>query len=490
MRAGTKDILWTGPEVAAATGGLSNTCFAASGVSIDSRSIRPGDLFIALKGPTFDGHEFVAAALAQGAAAAIVNGLPASVSDQAPLVRVEDTMAALLRLAKASRQRARGRIAAITGSVGKTGTKEALGHVLARQASVSINQGSLNNHWGLPLSLVRLPSDAAYGIFEMGMNHFGEIAPLTKLAQPDVALITIVKAVHRAHFKSTAEIADAKAEIFLGIKAGGIAVLNSDNRYFARLARAAEKAGVASILDFGAHKEAKIRLIRSQLHPDFSEIAADVAGERINYRVSIPGQHWVMNSLAVLATVRALGANVKRAATALADLQAPTGRGRVEIIRFEGGLITLIDESYNASPVSVTAAIDTLGRRRPGPGGRCIAVLGDMLELGETSPELHADLIKPLKRNRIDLVFTAGKQMGHLSDALPSAMRGGHASTADKILPLVMAAIRAGDVVMVKGSAGSRMGPIVRAVTALGNESDRPNKRRVSDGGLRDQHAL
>ena len=490
MRAGTKDILWTGPDVAAATGGLSNTCFAASGVSIDSRSIRPGDLFIALKGPSFDGHDFVATALAQGAAAAIVSALPAGISEQAPLVRVEDTMAALLRLAQAGRQRARGRIAAITGSVGKTGTKEALGHVLARQASVSISQGSLNNHWGLPLSLVRLPKDAAYGIFEIGMNLPGEIAPLAKLAQPDVALITTVKAVHRAHFKSTGEIADAKAEIFLGIKAGGVAVLNRDNRYFARQARAAEKANVATILDFGTHKEAKIRLIRSQLHPEYSEIVADIAGDLVDYRVGIPGQHWAMNSLAVLATVCALGANVKRAATALADLQAPQGRGRVETVRFEDGLITLIDESYNASPVSVTAALDTLGRRRPAPGGRRIAVLGDMLELGDASPELHANLIKPLKRNRIDLIFTAGKQMKRLSDALPSAMRGGHAPTADKILPRVLAAIRAGDVVMVKGSAGSRMGPIVRAVAALGNESDRPNKRRLNQSELGRQHAL
>ncbi len=468
MKAGTSHILWTAPEVIAATRGLSPVCFAASGISIDSRTIHPGDLFVALKGPSFDGHDYVAAALAQGASAAIVHRPPAGVAEGASLVRVDDTMRALLDLAKAGRARARARIAAVTGSVGKTGTKEALGLVLGRQARVSFTQGSLNNHWGLPLSLARLPADFDYGILEIGMNHAGEIEPLTRLARPHVALITTIQPAHTAHFNGPIEIADAKAEIFLGLEPGGVAVLNRDNRYFQRLADAARKAGVTSILDFGKHKDAKVRLIRATLHPDFSEVVADVAGEVVDYRIGIPGTHWVDNSLAVLATVSALGAGVEGAAKALADMTAPKGRGRAETVALADGGFILVDESYNASPASVIAALDALGGRIPGAGGRRIAVLGDMLELGRQSVALHAALAKPIKRNRIDLIFTAGKNMARLWETLPSAVRGGHAATSERLSPLVAAAVRPGDIVMVKGSAGSRMGSIVQALSALG----------------------
>jgi UDP-N-acetylmuramoyl-tripeptide--D-alanyl-D-alanine ligase len=481
MIGGTANMLWTTPEVAVATGGLCTTSFAAASVSIDSRSIKPGDLFVALKGPSFDGHEFVAAALAQGAAAAIVHRLPAGVAETAPLVRVEDTYQALLKLARTARARAHGQIVAVTGSVGKTGTKEALLLVLGRQGRTSATQGNLNNHWGLPLTLARLPASAAYGVLEMGMNHPGEITPLTRLGRPHVAIITTIESVHSEFFTSTAEIADAKAEIFLGLEPGGTAVLNRDNKHFGRLARAAEDAGVASILDFGKHKDAKVRLVRAELEPEYSQVSASVAGEAVNYRVGIPGQHWVMNSLAVLAAVSALGANVRRAAATLAELSAPKGRGQTTTVILSDGAFTLIDESYNASPVSMTAAIEALGRRQPGEGGRRIAVLGDMLELGEDSPQLHADLLKPLRRNHIDLVFTAGKNMERLWEALPSSLRGGHAASSDRLSPLMTGSVRPGDIVMVKGSAGSRMGGIVQALAALGNDNG-AHPRRIVNG--------
>lgn len=480
MRAGTTHILWTMPEVAAATAGISTASFACSGVSIDSRAIRPGDLFIALKGPAHDGHEFVAAALTQGASAAIVHRLPTGLHDNAPLVRVEDTLQALVRLGRAGRKRALGRIAAITGSVGKTGTKEALRHVLSQQAVTSANEGSLNNHWGLPLSLARLPREAQFGVFEMGMNHPGEIEPLTRLARPHVAVVTTVQPVHSAFFKSAAEIADAKAEIFRGLEPGGIAVLNRDNRHFGRLERAARIAGAESILDFGRHAEAKVRLVDSTLGAEQSEVVADVAGEIVDYRLGIPGEHWVMNSLAVLAAVAALGAGIKKAAAALADLRPPKGRGLATSVRLADGAFTLVDESYNASPVSVTAALDTLGRRQPTSGGRRLAVLGDMLELGPESAARHVELARPIKRNRIDLVFTAGAFMEHLFEALPQSRRGGHAAGADRLLPMVLAAVRPGDIVMVKGSAGSRMGVVVKALAGL--ESGARRERQTAIG--------
>jgi UDP-N-acetylmuramoyl-tripeptide--D-alanyl-D-alanine ligase len=482
MIAGTAHILWTMPEISAATGGVAGSSFAASGVSIDSRSVKPGDLFIALKGPSFDGHSYVAAALAQGASGAIVHQHPAGIADSAPLVRVEDTMRALERLGHAGRERCQGRIVAVTGSVGKTGTKEALALVLGAQGRTSASLGSLNNHWGLPLSLARLPADAAYGVLEMGMNHPGELTGLTRLARPHVAIVTTVEAVHSAHFASAAEIADAKAEIFLGLEPGGIAVLNRDNKHFARLAKAADAAGAASIIDFGKHKDAKVRLIQFELFPEHSEVSAYVAGIPVNYRVGIPGQHWVMNSLGVLAVVSAVGANVRKAAATLAELRAPKGRGQVATIHLPDGAFTLVDESYNASPVAVTAALEALGRRQPQAGGRRIAVLGDMLELGDEAPALHAALAKPIRRNHIDLVFTAGKNMERLWEALPSSLRGGHAASSDRLSPLVLAAVRPGDVVMVKGSAGSRMGPIVQALAARGQGNGNSPKRIVNGG--------
>lgn len=474
-------VLWTAAETMAATGGRTNGEWAATGVSIDSRALQAGDLFVAIKGPNFDGHAFVADAIKGGAAAAMVSRRPPEVSEKAPLLVVDDTLEALRRLGAAARQRTRARIVAVTGSVGKTGTKEALRTVLGRQYAVFATAGNLNNHWGLPLSLARLPLDAEIGIFEMGMNHAGEISPLSRLARPHVAIITTVESVHREFFDSDEAIADAKAEIFDGIEADGVAVLNRDNRFFSRLASAAEAAGVSRIVSFGADAGAEVRLTEATIEADGSRLKVTVGGEMLRLRVGAPGRHWVINSLGVLAAVWAAGGDVKNAAASLAIVELPKGRGQRHRVAIAGGAFELIDESYNASPVSMCAAFEVLGVAQPAAGGRRIAVLGDMLELGPESEDLHAALAAPLRRNGIDLVFTAGPHMGRLWEALPAAMRGGHAADAEALMPLVRGAVGAGDVVMVKGSAGSRTGPIVQALLALGaNGGDAP--RRTVNG--------
>ncbi|OAN46622.1 UDP-N-acetylmuramoylalanyl-D-glutamyl-2, 6-diaminopimelate--D-alanyl-D-alanine ligase [Paramagnetospirillum marisnigri] len=454
--------LWTSAEAAAAVGGTpSGLAWEASGVSIDSRTVQPGDLFIALAGPNHDGHDHVAAALAQGAACALVHRLPAGVASDAPLLLVKDTVEALYVLAAAARARCPGTIAAITGSVGKTGTKEMLRLALSQQGATHASTGNLNNHLGAPLSLARMPSDTRFGIFELGMNHAGELTPLSRLVRPHVAAITTVEAVHMEFFGSTEAIAEAKAEILDGLEDGGIAVLPRDNRHFQLLADAAGGHGVRS---FGSHIEATARLLDCGIDPASTAVFALVRDRALSYRIGISGRQWAMNSLAVLLVVDALGADMDAAAKSLSAMTAPKGRGERRKIALADGSVELIDESYNASPVSMRAAIATLASAKPAKGARRIAVLGDMLELGETGPALHAGLAETIDTWTIDLVFTAGPLMRHLHDALPDFRRGTHAETSDALAPLVRQAIRPGDVVMVKGSAGSRMGRVVQAL--------------------------
>jgi UDP-N-acetylmuramoyl-tripeptide--D-alanyl-D-alanine ligase len=464
--------LWTAQEVATATGGqLSDKPpsgdFAADGVSIDSRSLAEGDLFIALQGPNFDGHRFVDAAFAAGAAGALV----AQASAAAKRVVVGDTQDALTALGRAARARSRARIIAVTGSVGKTGTKEALRLALSDQGLTHASAGSLNNHWGAPLSLARMPREAAFGVFELGMNHPGELAALSPIARPHVAVITTVEPAHLGNFASIEAIADAKAEIFAGVEPGGAAVLNRDNPHYARLAAAARRRGITRVISFGEHGDAAIRMLDARLGPSASVVKASVLGQIVDYRVALPGRHWVMNSLAVLGAVKAVGGDVDAAAAALSRLAGIAGRGRRHRIALAAGAIDLIDESYNASPASMRAALAVLGAAELGAGeletgGRRIAVLGAMLELGDQSAALHAALAEPLTANRIDLVFTVGGAMERLRDALPAAMRGAHAATASELAAVLKDALRPGDVVTVKGSAGSRMGEIVRSLLA------------------------
>ena len=477
-----KDVLWTAADAAAATTGHAVGDWRATGVSIDSRTVESGDLFVAIEGPNFDGHDYVSNAIANGAAAAMVSKpLGTDVAPDKQLV-VGDCLEALRALGGAARGRSRARVIAVTGSVGKTGTKEALRLALGRRSSVHANPGSLNNHWGLPLTLARLPRDADYGVFEMGMNHAGEIRPLSRLARPHVALVTTVEPVHSEFFDSVEAIADAKAEIFEGVVPGGAAILNHDNPFFERLADKALEAGIKRILSFGRHADASVRLLSAQFGPEGSDVEASVGSLTLHFRVGVPGTHWVMNSLAVLATVWAADGDVGEAAETLADLEAPKGRGQRHQISIPEGAVDLIDESYNASPVSMNAAFEALGRIVPRNNGRRIAVLGDMLELGERSKILHAGLAEPLRQHVIDLVFTAGTDMEGLWEALPRHMRGAHAADADKLMPAVLEALKPGDVVMVKGSAGSRMGRIVEAIRALGRNGNGASRRVVNGG--------
>jgi UDP-N-acetylmuramoyl-tripeptide--D-alanyl-D-alanine ligase len=458
--------LWTSAEAVAATGGTSAREWAARGVSIDSRTVAPGDLFVALAGPNFDGHDFVADALAKGAVAAMVSRLPPGVGPGAPLLMVQETLAALTELGRAARKRCNARIVGVTGSVGKTGTKEALRAAFQRQGRTVASAASLNNQWGVPLSLARMPRDTEWGVFELGMNHPGEIAALARLVEPHVAVITTIAPAHLGYFPSVEAIADAKAEIFEGMQPMGAAVLNADNPHFERLAAAARARGLKRILGFGEHPRAEARLIDCHLYSTASAVTAAVMGEIVDYCLSVPGRHWVINSLAVMAAVKAADGDVSAAAAAMGTLEALAGRGRRHRIAVAGGSATLIDESYNANPESMRAALAVLATVVPRPGGRRIAVLGDMLELGPEAEELHAALAEPLALAGVDLVFTVGRHMEQLDHALPSRRCGGHADTSAALLPILTAALRSGDVVMVKGSLGSRMAEIVKPLLA------------------------
>ena len=435
------------------------------GLSIDTRTIKPGEAFFAIQGENRDGHEFVEAALQAGAGLAVVaRQKMAAMPQGAPLLIADDALAGLNDLAKASRARSQAKIVAVTGSVGKTGTKEALRLVLGKQGETHASAASYNNHWGVPLSLALMPQSAKFGVFEIGMNHAGEITPLTKLVRPHVAIVTTIAPVHLEFFGTLAAIADAKAEIFLGVEPGGTAVLNADNPQFAHLKRAAQVAGVKHIVAFGESGGADAHLAKVSLQAETSTVQASILGRDVTYKLGAPGRHVVENSLAVLAAAQLLGADLALAALALADLKAPAGRGERVTLELPGGAVLLIDESYNANPVSMRAALALLGQVPMKGMGRRIAVLGDMLELGPEGAALHADLADAVTGNAVDLVFCSGPLMKSLWDALPSGRRGGYADTSAALEPEILGAIAANDAVMIKGSLGSRMSPIVKAL--------------------------
>ncbi|MHB1207291.1 MAG: UDP-N-acetylmuramoyl-tripeptide--D-alanyl-D-alanine ligase, partial [Rhodospirillaceae bacterium] len=385
--------LWTSAAAAAAVSGTCGGTWTAAGISIDSRSVAVGDLFIALKGPSFDGHAFVADALKRGAAGAIVHSaIPESAEYHDRLIVVKDTFLALENLARAARARTDAKIIAVTGSVGKTGTKEALKLALGVQGPTHASEGNLNNHWGVPLSLARMPAESRFGVFELGMNHPGEIAPLSKLVRPHAAVITTVEAAHLEFFATVADIADEKAAIMAGLEPGGTAVMPSDNPHFARLMANAKKFGVNTVA-FGTGGEATARLVAWSLTPDGTQVAAEFDNERLIYDMVVSGRHWALNSIAAIAAVRAIGGNIHLAAAALAQLTAPVGRGARRRIPVTGGNILLVDESYNASPAAVRVLAETLSQMHQsvgGASGRLILVLGDMRELGPKAANLHA----------------------------------------------------------------------------------------------------
>jgi UDP-N-acetylmuramoyl-tripeptide--D-alanyl-D-alanine ligase len=448
----TMNPLWTSSEALMATHGKARGDWQAYDLAIDSRDVRPGDLFVALKGEATDGHKYVEAALKAGAVAALVGDDTFGMPESWPLLMVPDTFKALQDMGVAARARSKARRIGVTGSVGKTGVKEALKAALARQNRVHASIRSFNNHVGVPLTLARLPRKADYAVLEMGMNHPGELAALSALARPDVALITTIQPAHTEFFSSIEAIADAKAEIFDGMPADGIAILNRDIEQYDRLADAARARGLTRIVSFGDHAQADVRLLRSKVTGDCSCVTADISGQMMMYKVGMPGRHWVANSLAVLAAVQAVGADLSLAGLALASMTPLGGRGRRYRLTWLGGTITVIDESYNASPAAMHAAIETLGDASVQAHGRRVAVLGDMLELGERSESYHQALAAPLRDAGTDLVFTMGREMRALADILTPGVHAGHAENADALLTLLKRTLLPDDVVLVKGS--------------------------------------
>jgi UDP-N-acetylmuramoyl-tripeptide--D-alanyl-D-alanine ligase len=472
----TAPPLWTVEAMAAAMGAERHGALpqSVSGLSIDTRTMAPGEAFFAIVGDRRDGHEFVAQALKANAALAVVAAdRRGRMPDDAPLLVVPDVLAALRALAAAARARTAAKVVGVTGSVGKTSTKEALRLALGKDGETHASVASYNNHWGVPLSLARCPASAHYAVLEMGMNHAGEIAPLSRLARPHVAVITTIAPVHLEFFGSLAKIADAKAEIFLGLEAGGAAVLDRDNAQFAHLKRRAKEAGVARVVSFGEHAKADARLLKCVSHAHCSTVEAQILGTDLAYKIGAPGRHLVRNSLAVLATAVLVGADLALAALALAEFKAGSGRGALSEIDLPGGPAFVLDESYNANPASVAAALALLGQTAVGGRGRRIAVLGDMLELGPRGRALHRGLLAAVDASAIDLVFCCGPLMRALWQALPAGRRGGYAEDSAALEAQVLSAVRAGDVVMVKGSLGSRMAPIVHALQRLSLRHER-----------------
>ncbi|MES2897400.1 MAG: UDP-N-acetylmuramoyl-tripeptide--D-alanyl-D-alanine ligase [Pseudomonadota bacterium] len=453
--------LWTAEEIAKAVGGkVTGGGFAVNGVSIDTRSIETGDLFVALAGVR-DGHEFVGQARAAGAAGSL-----ASQSVEGPAVMVEDTFKALERLGEAARDRAaKARRGAVTGSVGKTSVTQAVraGLMLAGKGHSSVK--SYNNHIGVPLTLARMPRDTERAVFEIGMNHEDEIAPLSRFVRPHAVAITTVGPVHVENFPDgEAGVARAKAEIFAGIEPGGVAVLNADNRWFEFLSAEARKAG-AEVRSFGSGETCDARLIDFQPQAGHAVVQARLRGKALDFPILQTGFHWGPNSMAVLLMLEALDVDLGDSLAALGSFEPLAGRGAERQIRLPAGAFTLIDESYNANPVSMAAAFASLGARKP--VGRRIVALTDMLELGAEGPAFHAGLAEPLASAGVDLVFCAGPLMKSLWDALPSTRRGGYAETAAELGPLVAQAAEPGDLVMVKGSNGSKAGAVTAALTLL-----------------------
>ncbi|WP_093317408.1 UDP-N-acetylmuramoyl-tripeptide--D-alanyl-D-alanine ligase [Sphingomonas jatrophae] len=451
--------LWTATDIAAATGGTASADFAASGVAFDSREVGAGDLFVALKGEATDGHRFVEGAFAQGAAGAIVSETVAH-----PHVLVPDTAAALDALGRAARARTGATVIGVTGSVGKTGTKEALAAALARSAPGKVHRSvkSYNNHTGVPLSLARMPADSRYGVFEMGMNHPGELSMLTRLVRPHIAIVTAIAPAHAGFFRDEAEIAQAKAEIFEGLEPGGTAIVPHDSPHRdALLAKA--RAHAARVWTFGRDKTADVFAREAIAGPRGTLVTAVLPGAELTFTLAPPGDHWVSNALALLAAVHAAGGDLAAAGLALADLPGLPGRGARLSIPVAGGEALLIDESYNANPASMAATLKLLGTE---PARRRIAVLGEMRELGDHSQRYHAGLRDALIAARIEAVVLVGAEMAPLADALGhDPLHVAHVASADEALAYVGPILAPGDALLVKGSNGVRLSRLVEALT-------------------------
>lgn len=457
--------LWTSEAAADATGGRATCDFAVTGVSIDTRTIRPGDLFVALKDAR-DGHDFVAQALEKGAGAALVSRIPEGVAPDAPLLVVPDVLAALEALGRAGRARMQGKVIAITGSVGKTSTKEMARIALTGQGLIHAAEASYNNHWGVPLTLARMPARTDFAIIEIGMNHPGEIEPLARLARPHVAMITTIAAAHLEAFGAIEGIAREKGAIFQGLQPVGHAVIPEDLPVTQILRDCADAAG-ALVIGFGAHGMAKP--VKAETVDGSTKVRARILGETVDFTLATAGTHFVMNAVGALAALSAAGADVALAARHLSDWNPPLGRGAVEDLAG----IRLIDDAYNSNPTSLAAGLATLARLT---GGRRVAILGDMLELGPGEIAMHAAMAQDPAMAEVDLVHTAGPRMLALHRALPAERRGRHADTAAELAAQVADLVAAGDIVLVKGSKSSKVSAVVDALRRVG-ESTPPGER-------------
>jgi UDP-N-acetylmuramoyl-tripeptide--D-alanyl-D-alanine ligase len=458
--------LWTSDEIAEATGGAASAPFAVSGVAFDSREVGQGDLFVAMKGETTDGHKFVGKAFGQGAAGAIV-----SERVDHPHVLVQDSAAALEAMARASRKRMEGKVIGVTGSVGKTGTKEALYHALDRAVPGKVHRSlkSYNNHVGVPLSLSRMARESAYGVFEMGMNHAGELSVLTRQVRPHVAIVTAIAPAHIEFFGTEAKIAEAKAEIFEGLEPGGTAIIPYDSPHVALLYNRAERYA-ARILTFGMSAQADIHACETVPAPGGGTlVTAKLPGAELCFTVAAPGDHWVSNALAVLAAVEAVGGDLAAAGLALAEMPGLPGRGERRILPVAGGEALLIDESYNANPLSMAATLKQLGRES---ASRRVAVLGGMRELGDRSAELHAGLAAPIAAGQVDYAILVGAEMAPLADALNGVTAHIHVADAAAATSLIQNEMRAGDAILVKGSNGVGLSRLVAALGDAARDGD------------------
>ncbi|MDR9759088.1 UDP-N-acetylmuramoylalanyl-D-glutamyl-2,6-diaminopimelate--D-alanyl-D-alanine ligase [Rhizobium redzepovicii] len=460
--------LWTTEDMIAAMAGrpFGTLPEGITGISIDSRSISPGEAFFAIKGDRVDGHDYASMAVANGASLLVVSEarLPAMGRLTVPMIVVEDVLAALGRLGLASRERSKARIIAVTGSVGKTTTKEMLRHVLSPSGKVHASVASFNNHWGVPLTLARMPDDTDYGVFEVGMNHPGEIRPLVEMIRPDVAIITTIAPAHLGNFKNIKEIAAAKAEIFEGVEPGGHVVLNRDNDQFNFLDRTAQSLGIEHIHSFGQHAKAEFRLAEFNGADENSTLWLTIGGETLEVAIGAPGRHIAENALAALGVVRIVGADMERAIAAIATLKPEKGRGKRHRLSIGSGSFTLIDESYNANPASMRAAIALLAASEPTSRGRRIAVLGDMLEMGEYAQKVHTDLAVPLLAAGIEHVWLAGAEMAALKESLPESVHVEYRENTAELTDYVLNSVAPGDVLMVKSSLGIGFGKIVAAL--------------------------
>ena len=464
---------WSTEELVAATGGQAFGISKVVGVGIDSRKVENGELFVALQGPRFDGHEYVEQALEAGASLAMVSRVPEGWSSNARFLLVDETMVALRSLAKVARQNTKAYLIGVTGSVGKTGTKEMLRTCFSTQGSVHASAESHNNDIGVPLTLANLGSEVDYAVVEMGMNHSGEIREHSSLARPDMALITSIAETHIGNFASLSEIAEAKAEIFSGLQAPGVVVLNRESPFYAKL-RKASRQWASTCLTFGEAADATVRLVGYQRKGHQYRITASVAGKNICYRLGTPGLHWVYNSLGAIACVYGAGGDVQKAALNLRNFQLMAGRGKSYSLRLGSKNFTLIDESYNASPASLSAALEVLKESNPSGSGRRVAVLGDMLELGSHEQALHVALSEDVVGAGVSMLFTIGSRMLYLSKALPSSINSYHFDNAGAAIEPLAEGINEGDVILIKGSFSIRMGSIVSALQDRSGEVAAP----------------